>query len=741
MYTKAVYVAVDLLAIASMILIMPNIRHMRRDYYSWLWRTLLAGVIAISANICIAVSPNETFAEISYCLYFSSIDWLLFFLTGFCISYTEYETWLRRLSKIAAVIMAADTVSIFANPFLKNHFYIIETKDALGTVFYQTGFNRMYYLHLEIDYLAVATAFLFIIIAIMKTYSLYRVKYVMILSVLLLVVVLNFIYMRFQLLLDASVVFYAVAGTLIYFSIRSFVPRTLLISSTGRAVDDMNEGLLLFDISSSCIYANAFARNRFGIDPASYDFSCEPIRTVTEELKERGETFGEADYVTLGRAGGKFSENHYRIKYNCLADKKGRPVGSYFLIEDTTETTYYLKELKEARENADNANRAKSTFLANMSHEIRTPLNSVLGMNEMIMRSTDDPQIIEYAENIQASSDILLRLINDILDFSKIEAKKMDMVPVEYSPHDLLTECYDYFEHSASSKDLYLKISCSDNMPTRLLGDVQHIRQIFSNLISNAVKYTREGGVTVNAICENTSGAAVRLKVSVTDTGIGIDPGDIDYLFDAFKRVNEKQNATIQGTGLGLAIARDLVELMHGAITVESAPGQGSTFTVIIPQNVADPTPAGPYVRKHRDTGKKHRESFTAEGAHILIVDDVALNIKVAKALLRNTKITMDDALGGNEAIEKCRNTRYDLILLDHRMPSPDGIETFRAIRAEGANMETPAVMLTANVLKGVEEEYMKMGFCDYLAKPIKSEMLEQCLIRHLPAEKVHLTE
>ena len=219
-----------------------------------------------------------------------------------------------------------------------------------------------------------------------------------------------------------------------------------------------------------------------------------------------------------------------------------------------------MKELNEAKTNADNANRAKSTFLANMSHELRTPLNSVLGMNEMIMRSTDDPQLLEYAGNIKASSDILLRLINDILDFSKIEAQKMEIVTAEYSPHDLLTECYDYFEHEAASKDLYIRIDCSDSIPSRLSGDVQHIRQILNNMISNAVKYTNEGGITVSASFSGAEDPEPALTVSVKDTGIGIDPDDIEYLFDAFRRVNEKQNATIQGTGLGLAITRDLVE-------------------------------------------------------------------------------------------------------------------------------------------------------------------------------------
>ncbi|MCR5590940.1 MAG: hypothetical protein K6F73_05350, partial [Lachnospiraceae bacterium] len=249
MYTKAIYAAVDILAIAALFMIIPATGRIRADYARWLKRTLIAGIVAIAANICVAVAPNASFAEISYCLYFSSIDWMLYFLTGFCLSYTEHDLWLARLSKIAAAVMVIDSVSIFLNPFFQNHFYIYETTDSTGTVFYLTGFNQMYYMHLAIDYAAVLVAFLFILLGIWKSYSLYRMKYVIILSVLLLVVILNIVYMTFGLLLDSSVIFYAVAGTLIFFSIRSFVPRSLLISSTVRAVDDMNEGLMIFDLS------------------------------------------------------------------------------------------------------------------------------------------------------------------------------------------------------------------------------------------------------------------------------------------------------------------------------------------------------------------------------------------------------------------------------------------------------------------------------------------------------------
>ena len=739
MYTKILFIIIDILAIIDLVFVLRSTVNIKEKHGKWLKHTLISGTIAIIANICIALSFNAIFAEISYCVYFASIDWILYFLMGFCVSYTEHHAALKKLAPVAFVVMALDSLLILSNLYNKLHFYIYETADHTGSIFYQTGFNSLYYVHLAVDYIAILIAFFFIIFRLVRSYSLYRVKYVIILSVLILIVILNVIYMAFAMLLDASVVLYAVAGTLIYLSITIFVPKSLLVSSIGRAVDDMNEGLVIFDINDNCIYANAFACNRFGIDTEVFNLQCEPVASVIKDLAERNLRFGESDYMIdkpLSRDSKGISE-HYKIKYNNLSDKKGRAIGSFFLIEDTTEAEFYLQEIREARENADKANEAKSAFLANMSHEIRTPLNSVLGMNEMIIRSTDDPQLREYAQNIKDSGDTLLGLINDILDFSKIEANKMDIVPTEYNVHKLLTDCYYFFEQTAAVKDLYINITCDEKMPSVLFGDYSHLKQILSNLISNGIKYTNEGGVIISVFCEKTSDENIDLIFKISDTGIGIAADDISDLFDAFKRVNEKQNATIQGTGLGLAITKELVDLMHGTIFVESTVGKGTCFTITIPQSVIDPKPIGPYVRTRLVDKSEYRESFRAPEAEVLLVDDVALNLKVAEALLKKTLVNVDKASGGNEAIEMCRQKKYDVILLDHRMPDPDGVEVFKIISVVGMNTDTPVIMLTANALEGAAEEYRQLGFADYLSKPIKGKELEEILLKHLPKEKV----
>ena len=736
MASKIIYVLVYSLAIADMIVISRALKRVDKYYGRLLRKALWYGMAAIFANIMIALAVNAVVAEIAYCIYFASINWIMMYLTGFCLSYTEHDRSIRILKIPVILIMAIDTATILANPITKMHFIIFENP-VQDTVFYQTTIFPAYYVHLTIDYIAVLVTIFFIVYRIIKSYDIYRMKYVLILGVLLLVVILNIIYMAFSLLLDASVVFYAVAATLIYFSITRFVPQKLMTGTISMAVDDMNEGLILFDVSNQCIFANAFSKRRFALSEKTATFESEPMASTIRSLSSRNQQYGKSSYTKLQEAGREFREEHYQIRYNLLKDRKNRPIGSYFLIEDDTEEVSYLKQINAAKNEADEANRAKSDFLANMSHEIRTPLNAVLGMNEMILRKTDDPALLEYAVNIRNSGKMLLNLINDILDFSRIEARKMELIPVEYAPHNCLRECFERFERMAEEKDLTFTADGAGDIPSKLVGDERYIIQILSNIISNAIKYTRTGGVTVKMCCTPVDREHVKLIATVSDTGIGIDQKDIPCLFDAFQRVNEKENATIQGTGLGLAITKKLVEIMNGTIKVDSTIGKGSTFTVSIEQKVADPAPSGPFeLREHKEK-ETYRESFRAPDARILVVDDVSVNLIVISELLSKTEVKVEKATGGDEAIDLCRNRKYDLILLDHRMPNKDGVETFAEIRAEGLNTETPVIMLTANALSGAKDQYRSLGLSDYLSKPVDSAELEEMLIKHLPKEKV----
>ncbi|MGN0667088.1 MAG: ATP-binding protein [Huintestinicola sp.] len=398
-----------------------------------------------------------------------------------------------------------------------------------------------------------------------------------------------------------------------------------------------------------------------------------------------------------------------------------------------------IVEAKRSQLEAVNATKAKSIFLANMSHEIRTPINAILGMNEMFLRNEKDEILRDYAYNVQTAGKSLLAIINDVLDITKIESGKMEIVPVKYEVSSLINDSYNMVAGRASEKNLELTVDSSENIPAGLWGDEIHLRQVIVNLLTNAIKYTESGSVSLNVSgsCKNDE---YILHVSVTDTGIGISEENISQLFDQFKRFDLLHSRNIEGTGLGLAITNNLVELMNGKISVESKLGEGSTFTVDIPQKVYDPTPSGKIKIVASDHSYVYKQSFEAPDAQILVVDDIPINLKVFASMLIPTKVKVDTADSGRKCLELTARKRYDIIFMDHMMPEMDGVQTFVQLRSnpDSPNINTPVIMLTANALSGVKDEYVQMGFADYLSKPVMSDKLEKMIIQYLPDELVN---
>lgn len=394
-----------------------------------------------------------------------------------------------------------------------------------------------------------------------------------------------------------------------------------------------------------------------------------------------------------------------------------------------------LRKEKRSQQEAEAANMAKSSFLANMSHEIRTPINAILGMNEMILREEKDPAIRGYAGNIQASGNSLLSIVSDVLDISKIESGKLEIIPVDYEVNSLISDCCNLAAGRAKAKELELLVECADNVPMKLCGDETHIRQIIVNLLTNAVKYTEKGTVKLIVSGRFTDGGFV-LKVDVSDTGIGIAEENLPQLFTQFQRFDLQRNRNIEGTGLGLSIVKRLCDLMSGTITARSVLGSGSTFTVELPQKVVDSTPCGG-VNLNYSAGAEHEyhHSFEAPEAKILAVDDLPVNLLVIANLLKETRIKIDTAGSGRECLDKCSQQKYDLILMDHMMPEMDGVQTFEKLHGDKSspNFETPVIMLTANALAGMREQYMDVGFADYVSKPVRGAKLEEAIRRNLP--------
>ena len=420
-----------------------------------------------------------------------------------------------------------------------------------------------------------------------------------------------------------------------------------------------------------------------------------------------------------------------------------------FLTAVTRELADSNRELQEMAQAAEAASTAKSQFLSNMSHEIRTPINAVLGMDEMILRETKEDFTKEYAENIRTAGTALLGLINDILDFSKIEAGKMEIIPVEYAVSSMLNDLVNMICQRAEKKGLELKVEAAEDMPSILKGDEIRLRQVVTNILTNAVKYTERGSVTLSLDWEKTGENEICLCVVVKDTGIGIRQKDIEKLFHAFERIEEERNRTIEGTGLGMNITQSILKLMGSRLQVESEYGKGSAFSFKVKQQVLNWSAMGDYETAYLSSINRkaaYRESFIAPEAKILIVDDTAMNLTVVKGLLKATQVQVDTALSGYECLEKVQGEHYDLILLDHRMPGLDGVETLSSMKELEKtpgypNQGTPVIVLTANAVSGAREEYMAAGFDDYLTKPIDSQQLETFLQKYLPPEKVQAAE
>lgn len=417
-------------------------------------------------------------------------------------------------------------------------------------------------------------------------------------------------------------------------------------------------------------------------------------------------------------------------------------------------------ELLEEKVRAESASNAKSDFLANMSHEIRTPINAVLGMNEMIIREDNraldvaesDPMLVQealeninvYAGDVKKAGHNLLAIVNDILDFSKIEAGRMELAEAPYQLSSLINDINNMIMFKAQDKGLVFNVEADPSLPDELSGDEVRVRQILTNLLNNAVKYTEKGSVILKLRGKKQDENTLILTIVVWDTGIGIKPEDKEQLFNKFERLEMDRNSTVEGTGLGLAITHNLIELMGGNIEVESEYGKGSIFTVNIPQKIVSGSTLGDLQTRLKDNApgnRPYKESFRAPDATILIVDDTRINLTVAVNLLKNTKMKIDTATSGEEAVNMASKTRYDVIFMDQRMPGMNGTEAFHKIREteNGASKDVPVICLTADAVIGAKERYLSEGFSDYLTKPIDNFALENMLMKYLPEEKVEL--
>jgi signal transduction histidine kinase/CheY-like chemotaxis protein len=422
----------------------------------------------------------------------------------------------------------------------------------------------------------------------------------------------------------------------------------------------------------------------------------------------------------------------YTIQISPMKDENGNNLGAIFLFYDVT-------ELLEARKEAEKANKAKSDFLAMVSHEIRTPLNAIIGISAMLNNTDLTGEQQNYLKKIHNSSNILLGLINDILDFSKIEAGKLELVNEYFSLNHQLEHLNEVFEFLFAEKGLSFRCVFSENLPKVIYGDEKRIGQILTNILNNAYKYTRQGGVVFRVdalpaeadLPENSAPpGAVTLRFIVEDTGIGIKEEAIPRLFSAFEQLDLVRNKQVQGTGLGLAITKQLCNLMDGTITVTSVYNKGSAFSIALPVKTGKP--------EELPVEEFPAISFTAPEAKVLLVDDIDINLEIASFMLNSFDIVPDTAKNGSESIEKAKKKDYNLVLMDHMMPEMDGVEAVKLIRHLGGHNATiPIIALTANAVSGAKEMFLKNGFNGLLSKPIDAKTLAETLARWLPKELI----
>ncbi len=397
----------------------------------------------------------------------------------------------------------------------------------------------------------------------------------------------------------------------------------------------------------------------------------------------------------------------------------------YFTIENPD--VKMIEQLNIAKDTAEKANRAKSDFLSSMSHEIRTPLNAIVGFSECIINADSLEEAKDNANDVITASNTLLEIVNGILDISKIEAGKLELIENDYDTQKLFNEVIKLIRIRIGDKPLDFRVSIAEDLPPVLYGDHGNVKKILINLLTNAVKYTDNGYINLNVKCVKTE-QICRLIVSVKDTGRGIKKEDIAKLFTKFQRVDEDRNTTIEGTGLGLAITKQLVQMMNGNIVVNSVYGEGSEFTVAIDQRLS---------LAKIEVEKNDITDFNLDltGKKILIVDDNKLNIKVAEKIIAKYNPIIDSCESGFECLEKVKINKYDLILLDDMMPKMRGSEVLVKLK-EDPNFNTPVIVLTANAINGMEEQYLSKGFNGYLAKPIEKDKLFYILNKYLGNNK-----
>ncbi len=482
-------------------------------------------------------------------------------------------------------------------------------------------------------------------------------------------------------------------------------------------IDCNLEALKLFKVGSKQEYCEKFFELSPEFQPSG-ERSSKIAKAKVQEALEKGEVTFDWMHCTLDKEPIDAEVKLVRVLFNNKLHIAG-------YIRDVRELKHTHQALIQAKEGAESANRAKSTFLSTMSHEIRTPMNAIIGLSDLLSVEKLSPKQKKYVTDIKVSASALLGIINDILDFSKIEAGKLQITPASFNLSQLLANLTSIFTLTAQKKNLRFSLETGADLPQYIYGDEIRIRQIFINLIGNAIKFTQHGHVRVRV-----SHDAGMLSLTVEDSGIGIKEDLIPTIFDVFKQIGHANMHQENGSGLGLSITKNLVQMMGGDITAASRYGEGSTFYVTLPLTLSDIADG--------ESAHQAEVYISAPDARILVVDDNEINLAVISGLLQYYDITCDCVSSGKEALGKIAENPYDIVFMDHMMPGMDGVETTRRLREKGCSPETlPIIALTANAIDGVRDALLAAQMNDYISKPIDKNLLARILKKWLPENKI----
>lgn len=482
-------------------------------------------------------------------------------------------------------------------------------------------------------------------------------------------------------------------------------------------LNNISEGLVVANEQGTILYSNDLA-----------------IRIMEAGL------FGPIDIVSRNPKEFRFEDHDFEVRYDKLPEDF-EIKGTIASMVDKRGNSVYAAQVAELTEKLEKLSGFKSAFLANMSHEIRTPIHAIIGFAELILKNELTTEVSSQIDMIKESSYSLLAIINDVLDLSKIESGKMELVCSNYYISYVIRDIEATYSMMAMRKGLKFEIHLDDNIPSNMYGDKIRIRGTLINLLSNAIKFTKEGRVDFYIhVLEKKDGIAT-LQFVVKDTGIGIKEEDQEKIFESFSKFDMNTGFVAEGRGLGLSIAKGYMDLMGGTISVKSDYGIGSTFTVTLNQKIVDDSPVDMNIVNARK--KKTGSKLLIHDYKVLVADDNPVNLTVAEGLMRSYGLTAETASGGQEAINLCMHTQYDIIFMDQMMPEVDGIKAMNEIRkiSEFYENKCKIVVLTADAMAGVRDRLLKEGFDEYLCKPLEIHRLENTLLQFVPEDHIYTSE